>query len=172
MLISADDVLAPGALARSAAVLQAHPSVGLVYGFAPVFSEAPPRPRTWLLGWTIWTGEEWLERVCARGRNVMHSPEAMMRTSVLRAIGGYNSNMPKTSDLYMWLCAAAHSDIAFVDGPDQAYYRLHGENMTTVHFEGPYRRSPSATTRSDTSSTTTAPQSRARHGCGRPPSTR
>src|ERR687887_420932 len=34
VLISADDLLTPGSLARATAVMEAHPSVGLVYGHA------------------------------------------------------------------------------------------------------------------------------------------
>lgn len=137
-LVSADDLLAPGALARAVAVLQARPDVGLVYGFAPVFADQPPKPqrrsRPWM--WTVWTGEEWLEQVFRRGRNVMHSPEAVLRTSLIRQIGGYEPTMRHTSDLFMWLCAAARANVAYVDGCDQAYYRRHGSNMSTTLFRG------------------------------------
>ena len=43
VLLSADDLLAPGSLARAAALLEAHPAVGFVYGRAVEFSgDAPP----------------------------------------------------------------------------------------------------------------------------------
>src|SRR3954454_12361504 len=39
--LDADDLLTPGALARATALLQAHPSVGFVYGFPVAFTESP-----------------------------------------------------------------------------------------------------------------------------------
>ena len=30
----------------------------------------------------------------------------------------------------MWMRLAAHADVGYVRGVDQAYYRVHGENMT------------------------------------------
>jgi hypothetical protein len=31
----------------------------------------------------------------------------------------------------MWMRLAAHSDVGYIRGVDQAYYRVHGQNMTT-----------------------------------------
>src|SRR5438874_544607 len=46
LLLSADDLLAPGALGRAARALDAHPEVGLTYGRQVAFtSEAPPAAR-------------------------------------------------------------------------------------------------------------------------------
>jgi hypothetical protein len=137
VLLSADDLLAPGSLARACAVLDAHPGVGLVYGFAPVFVDTPPRPglRTW--SWTIWPGLDWLTEVHRRGRNVIRSPEAVMRASVLREIGGYEPALPHTADLFLWLGAASMADVAYVAGPDQGYFRQHGANLSVTRFGGP-----------------------------------
>ena len=35
VLLSADDAITPGSLARSTALMEAHPSVGFVYGYSP-----------------------------------------------------------------------------------------------------------------------------------------
>jgi glycosyltransferase involved in cell wall biosynthesis len=134
-LVSADDLLARAALVRAAAVFEARPDVGLVYGYAKAFSGPPPRRRRhrpW--GWTVWSGQEWLTEVCRRGRNVMCSPEAVMRTSILRQTGLYEKSLPHTSDLFMWLCAAASASVAYIDGCDQAFYRLHGDSMSASGF--------------------------------------
>src|SRR5436190_15792241 len=44
LLLSADDVLAPGAFARAAAVMRAHPEVGLVYGQAITTADPSAHP--------------------------------------------------------------------------------------------------------------------------------
>ncbi|MGO4433768.1 glycosyltransferase family 2 protein, partial [Paenarthrobacter sp. RAF9] len=41
-LLSADDLLAPGALARAAALMEANPRVGMVYGLPKDFTDQPP----------------------------------------------------------------------------------------------------------------------------------
>ena len=42
VLLSADDVLPSGSLTRATALLEANPTVGLVYGFPMRFGESPP----------------------------------------------------------------------------------------------------------------------------------
>jgi Glycosyl transferase family 2 len=132
ILISADDVLAPGALARATDVLRANPAVGFVYGHAVNWHEQDPRPpgRQSVTGVTIWPGAQWVRTVSRLGHSVITSPEVVVRTSVQQRIGGYLPSLPHTADLEMWLRFAAHSDVAFIKGVDQAYYRIHQTNMT------------------------------------------
>ncbi|ASN51480.1 glycosyltransferase [Sinomonas sp. R1AF57] len=140
VLLSADDLLAPGSLARSAALFEACPEVGLVYGFAPSFegrANAVPR-RHGQLTWSVWSGREWTTRVCERGTNTIVNPEAMVRRTVLDAVGGYDEAQPHAADMHFWLSAAARGAVGRVNGPDQAYYRLHGGNMHLSTFEGLY----------------------------------
>jgi glycosyltransferase involved in cell wall biosynthesis len=136
VLLSADDLLAPGSLARSAALLQAYPEVGMVHGFALTFADVPPPPRTTLRSWTIWPGEEWLGRVCRAGGNPVATPEVMMRMSTMRDLVGYDARVPHACDFLMWLRAAARGSIGRLNGVDQAYYRVHGENMHTEQYGG------------------------------------
>lgn len=136
VLLSADDLLAPGSLARSAALLQAHPDVGMVHGFALTFADEPPPPRTGLRSWTIWPGEEWLERVCRAGGNPVATPEVMMRMSTMRQLVGYDPRVPHACDFLMWLRTAAQGSIGRLNGVDQAYYRVHGDNMHTEQYGG------------------------------------
>jgi glycosyltransferase involved in cell wall biosynthesis len=133
VLISADDLLAPGALARATAVLDAHPSVGFLYGHAIRWdgSEPKPAPRLTPKGMTIWSGHEWLRIMSRLGCSVVSSPEVVVRTSVQQKIGGYLPELPHTGDAEMWMRFAVHSDVAYIKGADQAYYRFHGTNMTT-----------------------------------------
>lgn len=134
VLLSADDALTPGALARAAALLDAHPSVGFVYGYYQPFEDDPPPVTGRVRNWTIWAGEEWIERRCASARSCIASPEVVMRTSVQHAIGGYDASLPHSGDLEMWLRAAAISEVGRVNGPPQAYYRVHPHSMMRTTY--------------------------------------
>ena len=43
--------------------------------------------------------------------------------------------MPHFADLEMWLRLAAYADVGYVGGVDQAYYRIHGKNMTKARIQ-------------------------------------
>lgn len=137
VLLSADDKLTPGSLARATALMRCHPSVGLTYGFALDFSDTfLPTARTEASSWVVWRGHDWIAHRCRTGHNVLRSPEAVVRTSVLREIGGgYVASLPHTADFELWMRAATVSDIAFIGGADQAYYRIHSANMHTSNFD-------------------------------------
>jgi len=130
LLLSADDMLVPGALGRATALMEANPSVGLVYGPTIDFTDTAPPGRTVATTWTVWPGRDWLAGRCRTGRNPMMSPEAVMRTSVFEKTGGYRADLPHSSDFMMWLVAAQVSDIGYIGGADQAYYRVHKQSMS------------------------------------------
>jgi glycosyltransferase involved in cell wall biosynthesis len=134
VLLSADDLLAEGSLARAVALMEHHPNVGLVYGYSPSFTDTPesaPPGRTW----TIWKGQEWINAVTRRGDNVVTNPEVVMRHSVLRKVAGYNAAYPHAADLLLWLQAAALADIGRVNGV-QAHYRTHTSQMHLTDYSG------------------------------------
>jgi hypothetical protein len=137
VLLSADDALAPGSLARSTALLEAHPDVGLVYGFAQEFAtDLPDADETARVSWTVWDGGEWIGRMCRRGRNMIINPEAIMRTALLDEIGYYDARFPHSADMYLWMRAAARAKVGRVNGPVQAFYRQHDANMHATEFGG------------------------------------
>jgi glycosyltransferase involved in cell wall biosynthesis len=133
VLISADDLLTPGALARATSVMEAHPSVGFAYGHAITWNDADDRPpaRTEMTGYRVWPGHKWLRTVARRGHAVIASPEVVVRTAVQKRLGGYVPKLPHTGDAEMWMRFAADSDVAYVQGADQAYYRIHASQMGT-----------------------------------------
>lgn len=137
VLLSADDALTPGSLARAVALMEHEPSVGMVYGRFQRFNGCVPPYRDRRSWWSTWDGDAWIRRFVRRGRNITASPEIVMRSSTYRAIGGYDPAMPHTSDMLMWLRAAARGRIGRVNGPAQAYYRVHGGNMHLTEFAGP-----------------------------------
>jgi hypothetical protein len=131
VLLSADDLLVPGSLGRAASVLEAHPGVGMVYG-RPLLARAGrplPEPVGRWRGTDVWAGGAWIRRRCRTAHNCISSPEVVVRTTVQRAVGGYDGACFHTSDLNMWLRIAAVSDIAYVRGVPQAIYRIHPGSM-------------------------------------------
>lgn len=138
VLLSADDLLSTGSLARSVALLQAHPEVGMVYGFSPSFSDVPPRPRTEVRSWSIWPGLEWIEQMCRRMSNPVSTPEVVMRGSLMREFVGYDPRLPHAADFLLWMRAGTRGAIGRVNGADQAFYRKHGANMHVAVFAGVY----------------------------------
>ncbi|WP_225847063.1 glycosyltransferase [Streptomyces sp. HPF1205] len=137
-LLSADDRLVPGALARAAALLDAHPEAGFCYGRPLRFRHGDPLPgaRTRATGSVVYPGLWWLERRFREGTGCITSPEVVVRTELQRKVGGYDPKLPHAGDIEMWMRLAAHADVGYVRGADQAYYRVHGANMSTVDFGG------------------------------------
>ncbi len=128
--LDADDLLTPGSLERSVAVAQHFPSVGLVYGHPLHFSGARRQPaRVKPTTWTIWPGRKWLADRCLDGFNVITSPEVLMRRSVVDLVGGQRP-LAHTHDMEMWLRISAFSDVAYIQGVDQAWHRDHAESLS------------------------------------------
>jgi glycosyltransferase involved in cell wall biosynthesis len=140
VLLSADDLLAPGALHRATTIMDAQPSVGMVYGHAPYFeaNDALPmqRQRQQQRRHRVdtWAGSSWITDRCRGGVNVISSPEVVCRTSIQHEVGGYEATLPHVGDLEMWLRIASRSDIAYVRGTAQAYYRVHAASMQRTTF--------------------------------------
>jgi hypothetical protein len=136
-LLSADDMLTPGALSRAVALMEANPSVGFAYGSSIPFTDDPPPPaRLRTRSWMIWEGGQWLADNCRRGWNVIISSDAVVRRSVLERVGGYREDLPHSGDHEWWMRAAQVADVGMISGADQYYYRLHGTNMSrTVYAE-------------------------------------
>jgi hypothetical protein len=131
-LVSADDILAPGALGRATRLMSAHPRVGMVYGAVIDFvdDDVPTGEYRWgAETWTVWDGWTWFRSVMRSGRNRILSPEVVMRTAALREVGPYNPELPHSGDLEYWLRTAARWDVGRINGRAQAYYRVHGANM-------------------------------------------
>ena len=57
-----------------------------------------------------------------------------MRSSLLRRVGGFREELPHTADFEMWMRLALHSDVGYVWGPHQAWYRDHPMGMHHQQF--------------------------------------
>ena len=139
VLLSADDMLPLGALDRAVALMEAHPTVGLVYGWAQSFEGEVPTDDGKVRNWSVWPGHTWLTRRAVTGRNVILSPEVVMRTEAMRDMVGYDATLPHSADLDLWLRTALRWDIGRVNGTVQAWYRVHGANMHLTMFAGMMR---------------------------------
>jgi hypothetical protein len=133
--LDADDLLAPGALARATALLEAQPDVSFVYGRPQHFSGEPPRGTgAPTRSWTIWEGRDWVARRCRGGVNVISQPEVVIRASALRRALPIREELPHTSDLHLWLQLASLGRVGRINGPAQGYYRVHDQSMQrSVH---------------------------------------
>ena len=134
--LDADDLLTPGSLARAVALFEAFPGVGLVYGHPRHFTSSVPSPFLGDGGWTVWHGADWIAERCRRGVNCITTPEAMLRSSVLREVGPLREELRFAQDMEMWLRVAAVSDVGHVDGPDQALHRDHESSMSATVGSG------------------------------------
>ncbi|MDB5349302.1 MAG: family glycosyltransferase [Planctomycetota bacterium] len=136
VLLSADDLLAPGALARAVDFMDDEAGVGMVHGVGIPFRDGePPAPSAITSGLhRVVPGREFLEASCAEGSNLVCTPTAIVRTRLQKQLGGYRDELTHTGDMEMWMRFAAHADIGYLEA-DQAYYRLHSSNMSLLYFD-------------------------------------
>ena len=114
LLLSADDMLTPGALRRATRAMIAHPEVGIAYGPDIPFRHAPPAdaaPSTTVCTHRIMSYVEFLERSCRLGHTPIQAPTILVRTSLHRKIGDYLPSLPHTADTEIWLRMAAHGSV-------------------------------------------------------------
>lgn len=143
ILLSADDMLTPGALMRSVQLMDAHPEVGFVCGGCVRFDTDKPLPQprnpSGLCKWQIEKGLDWLETLCRTGINRIASPEVLVRTSLQKQLGGYRAELPHSGDMEMWMRFAVHADVGCILDADQAFYRLHKRNMHVRQFSATFK---------------------------------
>jgi hypothetical protein len=112
--------------------MDAHPQIGFVYGKNIRLKEGQPAERTFTaypeFNARVWPGLAWLEFVFRDRKRFIDSPEVVVRTRMYKEFGGYCPELPHTADVELWLRLAAHGDVGEIDA-DQAYYRIHTNNM-------------------------------------------
>jgi hypothetical protein len=85
----------------------------------------------------VWPGPEWLGIRCRLGFNCISNPEVVLRTSVLRDVGGNRPELDHTFDMELWMRIAAVADIGRVNGSDQGWYRVHPASFQRTIHAGP-----------------------------------
>ncbi len=150
VLVSADDLLAPLALTRSIALMEAHPSVGFVYGPLCQFvdsgdneAEAAAQARAADPSGSMIAGRDFIAGICRKPLNLVPASGAIVRTALQQRLGGYVPELPHAGDLEMWLRLAAHADVGELRAPT-ALTRLHATNMRHAYYAdrmiGDYRQ--------------------------------
>jgi glycosyltransferase involved in cell wall biosynthesis len=129
LILSADDFLLPGAVARAVAVLDGRADVGLAHGLWDFYhaGDALPPPASGPADFTVADRAALIEGL-ARS-NTIATATAVVRTTVQKALGGYRYDLPHAGDLEMWLRFALRSKVAEIRVA-QAMYRRHGDNMS------------------------------------------
>jgi len=135
LLLSSDDMLAPGALARAARLMAANSRVSFVYGAAIQFEDAADiaagmagRPAATHAAATVEDGPAFIRRLCAQPTNPIETATAVVRTKLQQRVGGYRPELPHSGDMEMWLRLAARGDVGAVPAV-QAFTRIHASNM-------------------------------------------
>jgi hypothetical protein len=135
LLLSADDLLTPGALLRAATIMNKHAEVGLVYGPAIIVrddADPPSLPEPTRLEYRVIDGFSFLQRSFSAG-NPVPTPTAVVRTALQKRVGGYDASLPHSGDMEMWMRFAAEGRVGIVTAP-QAYYREHGASMSLSYY--------------------------------------
>jgi glycosyltransferase involved in cell wall biosynthesis len=138
LLLSADDYLLPGALARATAIMDRAPDIGFVFGNALTLqdngSSEQNRPfghDAGASGDRVMPGVEFI-KYC-EAVNIVPTPTAVVRTTLQKQVGGYRPELPHSGDLEMWLRLAGRAGVGFVDDY-QAVYRVHQNNMSRSYM--------------------------------------
>ena len=131
LLLSADDYLLPGALDRAAALLDAHPDVGFVFGRAVELDTGGTIARNAGRSARVLTGVQFIE--LSGPRNIVPTPTAVVRTELQKRLGGYSFELPHSGDMEMWLRLAANASVGIIDAL-QAVYRRHADNMSHAYL--------------------------------------
>lgn len=133
LLLSADDMLVPGALNRASRVMDANSAIGLTFGWwIPANSAERPSVSPKIstqCSYSIISGHDFLELSCLLGNNLVCGATAIVRTATQKKIGHFLNNLPHSGDMEMWLRFATYSSVAFIN-TFQAYYRRHADNMS------------------------------------------
>jgi len=138
LLLSADDYLFPGALARATNLMDAHPEVGFTFGNVIELSDdGTETPLKTIIDPTndsdkrILNGHELIE--LSGAANLVATCSAVVRTELQKQLGGYRHELPHTGDMEMWLRFAAHAPVGFIFAY-QGVYRRHSTSMSAAYY--------------------------------------
>jgi GT2 family glycosyltransferase len=132
LLLSADDLLVPGALERAARIMDAHPDIVLTHGNCIAWYDELPVPQIDSQRYYTWARQELIDEMCKTAKNFVSTPTAITRTCTQKAIGGYRATLPHSGDMEMWLRFAARGAVARINAA-QAIYRKHSSAMSNFY---------------------------------------
>jgi glycosyltransferase involved in cell wall biosynthesis len=136
VLLDADDLLAPGCLARALACMEAHREVSFTYGieaFRLADGTIQVHPQdSGEARWQLTAGGEFIAQICRFPKNQVGAPTVVRRTSMQKRIGYYRPSLPYTDDLEMWLRLASVGDVGRISAV-QGIRRIHGLQMSEAY---------------------------------------
>ena len=134
ILLDADDLLAPGCLARALPIMEENPEISFTYGYEAILlsdgtmqgpdggtQETPP--------WHIIPGREYIAHACRYPRNYIGAPTVVRRTVAQKRVGFHRPELPYSDDLEMWLRLATVGSIASTKAV-QGIRRVHPLQMS------------------------------------------
>jgi glycosyltransferase involved in cell wall biosynthesis len=136
LLLDADDLLAPGALGRAAAVLDRYPEVSFAYGIEARVEDdgtvRAPRPAPGRPGQILTPGPEFIRQLCRTPVNCIGANTVVRRTAAQKRVGHYRPALRYTDDLEMWLRLATVGGAASIMSV-QAMRRYHAARMSVEY---------------------------------------
>ncbi|WP_157017467.1 glycosyltransferase family 2 protein [Mesorhizobium xinjiangense] len=136
LILDADDMLAPGALARATTVLDENPRVSFTHGIearlegnAGEFRLPPDPPGPTVV---LRSGMDHVRDLCRTPVNSIGANTVVRRTAVQKKIGHYRAALPYTDDLEMWLRLATAGDVACIRTV-QAVRRYHNDRHSVSY---------------------------------------
>jgi glycosyltransferase involved in cell wall biosynthesis len=133
LLLSADDLLVPGALERAVEVMDANPDVVLTHGEGIYWHDHLPIPDIKPMQNYTWKRHDLLKQMCVTAINIISTPTAIARTKTQKTIGGYRASLPHSGDMEMWLRFAANGSVARINAV-QGIYRKHAAAMSSAYY--------------------------------------
>jgi GT2 family glycosyltransferase len=129
LLLSADDLLLPGALQRATNIMDENSDIVLAHGHCIAWNDESPFPHPTVRQSDHWERQNLIKEICTMGDTVVFDATAIVRTSAQKQIGGYLESLPHCADLEMWLRIAAQGAVAYI-AATQAVYRMHASAMS------------------------------------------
>ena len=138
--IDSDDCWLPNKLQKQIDYMEAHPTCGATFTWVNVIDEdnrqltAAESDFVNLFHVQNRTREEWINHFFHKGSCLCH-PSAVMRTDVVREIGGYRNVLVQIQDFDMWMRIAKLYDIHILTEPLMNYrHCLAGGNVSAINM--------------------------------------
>jgi glycosyltransferase involved in cell wall biosynthesis len=134
MLLCADDLLAPGCLARAVTIMEQHPDAGFAYGRAIWLRPQEPLPALAAdardMPWRILAGGDLLERFCRTAHCHILGPSTVLaRTATQKRAGYYRPALQHSDDFEMWMRLARLAPAVEMDAC-MSILRVHGSSRS------------------------------------------
>jgi glycosyltransferase involved in cell wall biosynthesis len=134
LILCADDLLAPDALAWATGVLDRNPDAVFAYGNDVIQggdADGPPTIDCIAPQWRIIAGADFIKDRCRNPEVYIAAGMVVVRTSMQKRIGYYRPELPHTDDFEILLRLACFGNVAFTESV-LSVKRMHGANRTEM----------------------------------------